>query len=969
MQNSNNTFGFKLSDHYEIHEINSTCYLYEHEKSGAKLMYLKNDDDNKVFSATFKTPPTDHTGVPHIVEHCVLSGSRKYHTREPFMDMVKGSMNTFINAMTFSDKTMYPVASKNTKDFFNLMDVYLDAVFFPKIHETDSIFMQEGWRYDIHAKDDPITYKGVVYNEMKGAYSDPGREVEFLMDQTLLKGTTYANESGGHPNHITSLTHEAFLTFHKTHYHPSNGYLFLYGDLDIEAALKHIDNDYLSHFTKKDIQLEIDTLNKTQGGAFETSYYAISDDESLENKDYMALGYVIGKATNPMTGFAASILRAALIDSAASPLRQALLEAGIAQDIYGSEGSGLYKRFQIVLKHTSLAHKDQFKNIVTAQLKSLCENGIDKNLLLSTINKFEYDLKEAEGFHTKGIIYHIQSMESWLYTHNATALLEYEKALNALRAGVAEGYFERFIEENLLSTEPDLVAIEPKKGLIKSQQEKDKATLEAYKATLDDATLDTLIEKNITLKEKQLNPDTPEALATIPKLSRQDVDRVGQHPLATVYKNDAYTLLHNNLFTSGIAYLDFFFDLNHLSQESISYAALIAALLKDMSTEDYHYGDLSNAVYSKTGGFSFSVQMFKHYHDANQDRLKFVVRTKTIEQDLNAAFEIGEEILLKTLFKDEKRLKELLGSLFASLQSNLIDSGNSYVSGRIASHLNPSDAKAERASGIAFYEFVGQLVQDFDSNHPEIIETLERTYKTLFTQNQLIVSFTGDTNTLKHVETLSDRLYDRLPSLTDVGETEVLCTPVSEGFKSSSNVQFVGEGFNFKALGHPVSGTLYILTALLNGDYLHNRVRAKGGAYGCGAKFDYTGLFTIASYRDPNLSETYTVYEALGAFIETLDISDEEIEKLIIGAMGKLDGAKTPRQLGLLGAVNHIVGKTFEDAQKTRESLLDTTKSDLLNLLGFVKDFSQNSIKCTLGNSDIVEDNKAYFDKIITLSC
>lgn len=969
MQNLNNTFGFKLSTHYEIHEINSICYLYEHEKSGAKLMYLKNDDDNKVFSATFKTPPTDHTGVPHIVEHCVLSGSRKYHTREPFMDMVKGSMNTFINAMTFSDKTMYPVASKNTKDFFNLMDVYLDAVFFPKIHETDAIFMQEGWRYDIHAVEEPITYKGVVYNEMKGAYSDPGREVEFLMDQTLLKGTTYANESGGHPNHITSLTHDAFLEFHKTHYHPSNGYLFLYGDLDIEQALKHIDEDYLTHFVKKDIQLEIDTFNPSECGKFALSHYAITDDESTENKDYMGLAYVIGKATDPITGFAASILRAALIDSAASPLRQALLEANIAQDIYGTEGSGLYKRFQIILKHTSVAHKDLFKSIVLDQLKALSENGIDKDLLLSTINKFEYDLKEAEGFHTKGIIYHIQSMESWLYTDNATALLEYEKALNTLRAGVADGYFENFIKENLLNVEPDLVAIQPQKGLIKTQQEKDAKALEAYKNSLTEEALATLIEKNIALKEKQLNPDTPEALATIPKLSRTDVDRIGQHPLATVYKDKPYTLLHNDLFTSGIAYLDFFFDLNHLSEESISYAALIAALLKDMSTANYHYGDLSNAVYNKTGGFNFNVQMFKHYHNASEDRLKFVVRTKTTQQDLAAAFEIGEEILQKTLFSDEKRLKELLGSLYANLQSNLIDSGNSYVSGRIASHLNASDAKAECASGIAFYEFVGTLVQNFDQKQAEIIQTLESTYKTLFNQNHLIVSYTGDANMLSQVESLSEHLFDKLTVMAQPLNTKITATPISEGFKSSSNVQFVGEGFDFKALGHPVSGTLYILTALLNGDYLHNRVRAKGGAYGCGAKFDYTGLFTIASYRDPNLTETYHVYKEIATFLETLAITDEEIEKLIIGAMGNLDGAKTPRQLGLLGAVNHIVGKTFEDAQKTREALLDTTKEDLLNLVPFMRDFSNHSIKCTLGNSDVVTENQTFFDKAITLSC
>lgn len=968
-QSNTVTHGFKLVNQYPINEIGSECFIYEHEQTGAQLMYLKNEDTNKVFSATFKTPPMDHTGVPHIVEHCVLSGSRKYHTKEPFMDMVKGSMNTFINAMTFSDKTMYPVASKNKKDFYNLMDVYLDAVFFPMIYDTESIFMQEGWRYDIQNPEDPITYKGIVYNEMKGAYSDPMRELEFLMDQTLLQGTTYANESGGHPNHITELTYEDFLAFHKKHYHPSNAYLFLYGDLNINEALEHMHSDYLSHFTKEEVALEIDTLSVQNEKTFKKGIYPVADDESIENKDYLALAYVIGKATDPMVCFTASLLNAALINSSASPLRQALLDADIAQDIMGTSGDGLYKRFQVMLKHSSVAHAETFKTIVLDTLTSICEKGLDKDLLLSTINKFEYDLKEAEGFHTKGIIYHISSMESWLYSDKPSSLLEYGIALKTLREGVDNGYFEKFIKDNILNQDPTVVAIEPQKGVLKAKEEEDVKALNAYKATLSNEAIQALVSKNKALNEKQLNPDSKEALATIPKLSRNDVNREGEFDSVNVVKAAPYTLLHAPVFTSGIIYLDAFFDLSHLTEEEISYAALIASLLSDLSTEDRNYAELSNHIYKITGGYRFNVQLFKHYHDSAKDALKFVCRTKTIAENLSSTFELTEELLLRSKFEDEKRLKELLGALFAMLQSELINSGNSFVSGRVASHLNASDAKIERASGIAFYQFVNDLVESFDSKSKDLIESLNRVYAKMTTQANFVFTYAGDESHQILIEEKTAHLFESLMDAPETRPMTMPLSPVSEGFKSSSNVQFVCKGFDFKASGHKNTGSLHVLTALLNSDYLHNRVRAKGGAYGCGAKFDYSGIFTIASYRDPNLDETYKVYEGIADFLRTLDITEEEIEKYIIGAMSRIDAARTPSQTSYLASTQYIIGKTKADAQAVRESLLDTTRDDLLKLATFMKDFSAKGIKCTLGNSDRVSENVSHFEKIETLTC
>lgn len=591
-------YGFKLEEEYEIKEIQSTARLFIHEKSGAKLLQLENNDDNKVFSIGFRTPPWNSTGVPHIIEHSVLSGSRKYRTKEPFMDMLKGSLQTFINAMTFSDKTLYPVASRNDKDFFNLMDVYLDAVFYPRIYEEPKIFMQEGWHYEIFNKEDPIVYKGVVYNEMKGAYSSPETILDDEISKSLYPDTCYKYSSGGNPDVIPELTYEEFLDFHKRFYHPSNSYIYVYGNGNIEKYLEHIDKDYLSNFDKKDIDSHIDMQKPFQKRKEVLAYYPILKDEDDENRSYLSLNFVLGENTNPETYLMTDILRLMLIELEGAPIKKALLQEEIGEDVFSINVGGIQPGFGIVAKNTSSDKKETFENIVFDALKKLVEKGIDKKLIEASINIMEYNLREAGNFPTKGLLYNIQSMDSWLYDGSPTAHLQYEDTINKLRKNMGTGYFEKFIEERLIKNpHSSMVIVEPKKGL---KEEKDKALKEKlakFKESLTDEEIEYLIKQNEELKKMQLSDDTPEAKATIPKLSISDVDKKAEIIPQEIIKFEESTLLFHDIFTSKIAYVDFYFDTSVIDEDLIPYISLLAGILGKIDTQVRDYSELANDIY------------------------------------------------------------------------------------------------------------------------------------------------------------------------------------------------------------------------------------------------------------------------------------------------------------------------------------------------------------------------------------
>ena len=962
--------GFKLLKKYNVDEIDSEVMLFEHEFSGARLMNVSNDDDNKVFSIGFRTPPSDDSGAAHIVEHCVLSGSRKYTTKEPFMDMIKGSMNTFINAMTFSDKTLYPVASKNTKDFYNLMDVYLDAVLHPRIYEIEDIFMQEGWHYDIHAKDEDVIYKGVVYNEMKGAYSNPLSLFRDQIAASLYPDTCYKYSSGGDPDHITDLTHEEFLNFHKKFYHPSNSYIYLYGDGNVNELLNYIDTNYLSDFEREETNSEILPQTPITTSVNSHRVYPISDDDDTDGKDYLAISFNLGETTDTEINLMSQVLSEMLIESSASPLKKALLESDIAKDILSPGNDGLYRAFSIVAKDTSMSRKDEFISIVKNSLRDMVTNGIDKKLILSSINVVEYSLREAENFATKGIIYNINSLDSWLYDGDEAAPLRYNETLAKLRAGVETGYFENFINEKILNNpHQSICAMTPKKGVLDEQKSRDSMKLAEYKASLSEDELNELIVKNTALKTKQLSVDSPEDLASIPKLTREDVSDETHEIDSSIVYDDKYKILYNNVFTNSISYMNLVFDMSHIKTEDIYYVSMLSDLIGELSTSENSYEDLSNLVLLNTGGISLSPTVYTKYKNNTDYYPKLVLNSKAIGTSTKEMISLVAEIISKTKFDDVKRIKDVLSQVKSQTEMAILGSGNAVATNRLSSYYSESASYDEKIGGMDYYWFLSDTLNSFDDNSASIISNLNRVYCELFNVNDLVISFTGDAGEFDYFKSQLKPLLKVLPSSRlKAAKHNFDKIKLNEGIASSSNVQFVGKGANFTELGYTYHGSMFVMSTILNSEYLHDNVRAKGGAYGCGLSINNNGNLTVASYRDPNLADTFDVYDNIPTFLDKFDLSDEDVFKFVIGAVSKIDSAKTPSTLGKIALVDYITGRTLEDKKKMRSEILNTKSSDIRSHSKMITDVMAANYRCVLGNDQIINDNSEAFSNVVKLN-
>lgn len=962
-------YGFKLLEEHKINELKSIGRLFIHEKSGAKLLHLENDDDNKVFSIGFRTPPSDSTGVPHIIEHSVLSGSRKYTTKEPFMDMLKSSLQTFINAITFSDKTMYPIASRNEKDFFNLMDVYLDAVFYPKIYEVPEIFMQEGWHHELQNKNDKITYKGVVYNEMRGAYSSPERVLSEKIDKSLYPDTCYQYSSGGNPDIIPELTYEGFLNFHKKFYHPSNSYIYLYGNGCIEKQLEFIDKNYLSNFDKTQIDSSIKMQQPFEKMNELECYYPISNDESDENRTYISLNFVIGEATDPETYLMISILKELLIESSAAPLKKALLDAGIGEDILSIETGGIQPGLAIIAKNTSATKKEQFKAVVFSTLNNLVEEGIDKKLIEACINIVEYDLREASNFPTKGLIYNMMALNSWLYDGNPTTHLQYEKTINKLRSSIDSNYFEKFIEKNIINnSHSSIVMMMPKKGLGEEKDKKSEEKLAQYKNSLTEKEIEELVEKNKKLTEKQLTPDTPEDKATIPQLSISDVDAKAKVIPQEIIKDGDITLLHHDIFTSKIAYVDFIFDVSMVDKELIPYINLLTEIIGKIDTETMSYSELSNEIYANTGGINLNP--FVYVENGNDEIFypKLIVQGKAIGDKVNKLLELTSELISASKIEDKKRIKEIIQQLKSRLEISIYDMGHIVSSGRVASYFSPTSKYGELLNGLDFYWFICDIVENFDDNSDEILYNLEKVYKMVFNKNNLILSFTGSSDDFRLVKDNLNVVTSKLNAEKfEAKDYDFSETKENEGILSPANVQYVSKGYNFKKLGYEYNGNMRVLATILSIDYLHNRIRAKGGAYGCGISFGRSGNVLTHSYRDPNLEETITVYDNIAKYIEDLNLDEDELTQYIIGTISQLDPATTPHMKGQMATAYYICHISQEDIQKERDEVLNTKLNDIKPLSQMLNDIMKQNYCCVLGNENKIKENKDLFNKLVPL--
>ena len=957
--------GFKLLEERDVKEVNSTSRLFTHEKTGAKLIYLSNEDNNKVFTIGFRTPPEDSTGAPHIIEHSVLSGSRKYRTKEPFMDLIKGSLQTFLNAMTYPDKTIYPVASRNDKDFQNLMDVYLDAVFNPRIYEMPEIFMQEGWHYEITDKDSPIEYKGVVYNEMRGAYSSPESLLTERISQSLFPDTIYKHSSGGDPYVIPELTYENFLKFHSKYYHPSNSYIYLYGDGDILEHLEYIDREYLSAYDKKEIDTEIKLQEPLQNELVE--YYPISEEESDVNRDYLALNFVLGKATDKKDNLMSDILNDVLINSTAAPIKEALIDAGIGEDILGYSSGGIQPTFSVIAKNASEDQRDKFKEVIMDTLKDLIENKIDRKLIEATINKLEYSLRESGGYSTVGILYGFNIFDNWLYDGDPLANLEYEETIKFFRDALKTSYYEDYLKDHFIeNVHNSLVVLKPQKGLAKEKDNILAEQLVAYKASLSDEELNILIEKNKALERFQLSEDTIEDKNTIPKLSIEDVNNKPLHIDQDVYKEDI-TILHHDLFTSGIIYLDMVFDLKHIDKELVPYVSLLTQLIGDVDTANYKYADLSNEIYINTGGIFFNASALS---DRKSDDFypKLTVSSKVIRQKTTELFKLIKELITNTKLEDKKRIKEIINQIKSRIEMNIYSSGHAVAQGRVTSYFSKSGKYLELLSGLDFLWFIDKLAKNFDEEADDILANLQKTYALLFNKNNFIVSVTGEKEDL-------DLVNKNLNLVTDIlseekhpeAKLDLKVEKLNEGIMSSSNVQYVSKGYNLKKLGYEYKGNMAVLSTILSRDYLHNWIRAKGGAYGAGISFNSKGDVSTFSYRDPNLVDTLKVYDGLGDYLKNVKLDKEDITTYVIGTMNKLDPPLTASQKGQIGLSRYITNLEYEDVKRQMDEVLSTTEKQIKEYGSLLEEITKQDYICVFGNEDKIKENKEVFLNLVQL--
>lgn len=960
---------YEVLEERELKDLNSIGYRIRHKKSGAKIAVISNDDDNKVFYIGFRTPPEDSTGVPHIIEHTVLCGSKQYPVKDPFVELVKGSLNTFLNAMTYPEKTIYPVASCNKKDFQNLMSVYMDAVFHPNIYQQEEIFKQEGWHYELEEEQAPITINGVVYNEMKGAFSSPDDVIQREILNSLFPDTAYGNESGGDPEHIPDLTYESYLDFHRKYYHPCNSYIYLYGDMDIAEKLQWMDQAYLSKYE----QIELDSAIRVQKSFAKPveiyRKYPISSTESETDHTYLSYNLVVGSALDKTLYQAFDILDYALLSAPGAPLKQALVNAGIGTDIVGGYDSGtLQPTFSVIAKNTELSKKEQFLSVIRTVLEEQVKNGINKKALLAGINSAEFRFREADfGQFPKGLLYGIQCLDSWLYDDGEPFMhLEAIDTYRFLKEQVGTDYFEGLVQTYLLdNTHASIVVIEPEKGLNAKRDALLEQKLADYKAGLSREQILELIADTKHLKEYQETPSPKEDLEKIPMLRREDMKKEAQPLYNKVITMDEVTFVHHELFSNGIDYLTLLFDIKDMEPENLPYLGILKAVLGYVDTENYSYADLANEINIHTGGIGSSIGIYPGIRDRNTLEVKYEVRAKVLTEKLPDAINLIKDILRTSKISDEKRLYEILAQLKSRLQAGLSSSGHSVASTRAMSYFSRAAYYQDATSGIACYKVIADLESHFEEQKAALIQKLSDLTRKIFTAERLMVGITCDSKDYPQVEKealeLKNTLYPSKELNKERRLPELKLEKKNEGFLDASQVQYVARAGNYVAHGYTYHGALKILKVILGYDYLWINVRVKGGAYGCMNGYMRGGDTYFVSYRDPNLGKTNEIYDKIPEYIENFEADERDMTKYIIGTVSDMDTPLNPSAKGARSMTAYLQGLTETDLQKERDQVLNASAADIRALKGLIQSVLEDEDICVIGNEETLKNEKEMF--------
>lgn len=960
---------YEILDEHRVEDVQSDGFILKHKKSGARIAILSNNDDNKVFYIGFRTPPEDETGVPHIIEHTTLCGSKKFPVKDPFIELAKGSLNTFLNAMTYPDKTVYPVASCNDQDFKNLMDVYLDAVFNPNITKYEEIFKQEGWHYELTGKDDELKINGVVYNEMKGAYSSPDEVLSSQIYRSLFPDNTYSKDSGGNPEYIPKLTYEAYLDFYHKYYHPSNSYIYLYGDMDVVERLEWLDKEYLSLYDYKKVNSEINKQPAFDEIKNVEAQYSITMDDSQENKTYLSYNRVVGDTLDEMLYQAFDVLDYALVSSPGAPVKQALIDAGIGDDVYGSYDAGILQPvFSFVAKNANASQADEFESIIENTLKEVVKTGINKEALLAGINSSEFKFREADfGQFPKGLLFGLNCLDSWLFDDMKPFIhLECLGTFAKLRKAVDTDYFEKLIQEYLLdNTHGSSVTVKPKRGLGNEREEALAKELSDYKASLSDEEIKKLIEDTEHLKKYQEEPSSDEDLRKLPMLTRADMKKNAM-PFSNIEDEllDVKVVRHD-IESNGIDYISFLFDAGDFAQSELGYLGFFTNALGLVSTEKYSYTDLANATNIYTGGISTGTASHPDIKDRNNFVFKLEVKLKVLEKNLDKALELMEQMLLSSDFTDTKRLGELVAQIKARLQANLSSSGHLVAAMRSMSSFSRYALYQDELKGVAFYRSICRIEKELSESPKNVSDKLAAIAKKLFARNRMLISFTGNNEAYGNAKPSLEKVIAGFDKMSAIGnQAEVHFNTAKEAFIDASQIQYVAKTGDFICEGYEYTGALRLLRIILSYDYLWINVRVKGGAYGCMNTFLRSGESYFVSYRDPNLSDTLDVYDRIPEYIKSFSPDERDMTKYIIGTFSALDTPMNPEAKGSRSLSAYLEGITYEQIQKERNEILNAQPEDIRRLADLVEAVLKKDSICVIGNENMIKESAGLFENV-----
>jgi presequence protease len=955
---------FELIEKREIEELKTEARLYRHKKTGAEVLSMVADDENKVFGITFRTPPFDSTGVAHILEHSVLCGSRKYPVKEPFVELLKGSLQTFLNAFTYPDKTCYPVASQNLQDFYNLMDVYLDAVFYPRI--TPAIFQQEGWHFELEEKQAEMVFKGVVFNEMKGAYSSPDNVLSEYSLQSLFPDNAYGLDSGGDPKQIPNLTYEQFHDFHKRYYHPSNARIFFYGNDDPEERLNRLEA-VLKDFEPLSVDSNVELQSPFDEPKKRIRPYMAGEEDETGAKGMIAVNWMLGETKDVDTNYALRILEYILLGMPASPLRKALIDSGLGEDLTGGglETELRQMCFSTGLKGIETDNAQKIEDLILETLTTLSRSGIDPHTVEAALNTIEFRLRENNtGSFPRGLSMMLRSLTTWLYGEDPLALVAFEAPLERVKKKIADNpsYFEELIVRTFL-TNPHrtTLILEPDSNLRQRETEAEKERLEKARSEMDETEIEGVRNNTRELKKLQETPDSPEALAAIPRLNREDLEPYNKTIPLVEMAEKGIPILYHDLFTNGIVYVDLGFSLQNLPPDYLPYIPLLGRAFVEMGTETEDFVSLTQRISRKTGGIhpqAFTSGLL----DSQGSAAWLFLRGKTMATRVEELIHLFEDVLMTVKLDNRDRFRQMVLEEKARVEQKLIPAGHQMVNLRLKSHFSQSHWAAEQMGGISYLFFVRQLVQDVEKDWPGVLAILKDIHGILVKRKAALANVTVDasgwTRVEPHLRGLLSALPDASVPISDSLKKEwpAQNEPVFEGMTIPSQVNYVGKGANLSELGYGFHGSALAITRYVRNAWLWDRVRVQGGAYGAFCLLDrISGMLTFVSYRDPNLLQTLDIFDRSARFLEEETLTDEELIKSIIGAIGDLDSHMLPDEKGFVSMARYLANDTENQRQQMRDELLGTTADDFKKMGRVLRDVAEKGVVKVLGSSTAME--------------